>query len=502
VGLKQPFFIFLNTAKVFIMHKSQIFFYLLVSFLSGIFGASVFSARGGSASGGDVGQVFIYVGLIAAIGLIAVFGYQKSFNQKGLLAGFLLAAFLFGVARFNSANLRQDALDVFVDLKAGEKGVEITVNGYVDDEIVVKGNRSEIVLRAKELVAGDRTVRVDDRIMITANSFPKFNYGDTVSATGALQKPQNLTDFDYVTYLKKEGIRTTMFYPTIGNEKWEMESGTAGFFEKTKVGLYKKIFLIKKSFESAVSKSVSEPNAAFINGILLGSRQNISDELKEAFNETGTTHILAISGYNIMIISWAVLTGLVYFFRRRTAFWISVAVIILFTILTGASASVVRASVMGLLILFANGYGRLYNPKNSIILAGAAMVWFNPLVFVFDIGFQLSFVAVLGLMYLYPKIDNKLKKMPKFGNLKEIFLMTLSAQIAVAPLLIYYFKNFSIVSLPTNVLILPFIPAAMFVGFISGLAGMVFLPLGQIAGWFAWAITTYQIGVVELFALL
>jgi len=138
------------------------------------------------------------------------------------------------------------------------------------------------------------------------------------------------------------------------------------------------------------------------------------------------------------------------------------------------------------------------------------MVWLNPFTLVFDVGFQLSFVAVLGLMYLYPYLDSKLNKIPKLGTLKEITLMTLSAQIAVAPLLIYYFKNFSIVSLPTNVLILPFIPAAMFAGFISGFAGMIFLPLGplgeiglgasQIVGWFAWAVTTYQIEVVKLFA--
>jgi len=485
------------------MHKSQIFFWLLVSFLSGIFIASIF----------EVGQVFIYIGFIVAIGFIAVFGYQKSFNQKGLLAGFLLVAFLFGIARFNSANLKQDALDVFVGLEAGGKGVEVVINGYVDDEVVVKGNKSEIILRVKELVAGDRAVRVDDRIMITANSFPKFDYGDAVSVKGVLQKPQNLTDFDYITYLKKEGIRTTMFYPEITGSDEHFDYliyHSMGYFEKAKIGLYRKIFSLKARFESAVSRSVSEPNAAFINGILLGTRQNIPDDLKEAFNKTGVTHVLAISGYNIMIISWAVLAGLVYFFRRRTAFWLSVMIITLFVILTGASASVVRAAVMGLLLTFANGYGRLYNPKNSIILAGAAMVWLNPFTLVFDVGFQLSFVAVLGLMYLYPYLDSKLNKIPKLGTLKEITLMTLSAQIAVAPLLIYYFKNFSIVSLPTNVLILPFIPAAMFAGFISGLAGMIFLPLGplgeiglgasQIVGWFAWAVTTYQIEVVKLFA--
>src|SRR3989338_507572 len=475
------------------LHKSQIFFWLLVSFLSGILVASVF----------NVGSTFVYIGLIAALGLVSVFGYQRNFNRSMLLAGFLLAIFLFGAIRFNSAKLGNDRLDVFTDLKVGDKNIEVTVNGYVDSESADRGNRQELVVRAKEVVAGDRTVVVNDRVLVTTGSFPKFNYGDMVLAKGALEKPQNLGEFDYAAYLKKEGIRTTMFYPEIvGSDKHfdTLMYHSIGFFEGTKIGLYKKIFWLKNNFENAINKSVSEPNASFINGILLGSRQNIPDDLKEAFNKTGTTHILAISGYNIMIISWAVLAGLVHFFRRRTAFWLSVVIIVLFVILTGASASVVRAAVMGLLLFFANGYGRLYDQKNSIILAGAAMVWLNPFSLVFDIGFQLSFAAVLGLMYLYPYLDSKLSKVPKFGTLKEITLMTLTAQITVAPLLIYYFKNISFVSLPANILILPFIPAAMFAGFISGLAGMVFLPLGQLFGYTAWAITTYQIWVVNLFS--
>ena len=475
------------------MHKSQIFFYILASFLFGIFAASVL----------NIGEVFVYAGLIIAIGLICIFGYQKSFNKKGLLVGFFMTSFLFGVIRFNSAELGSNRLDVFADLVAGDKNVEVAVNGYVDGEPVNKGNKQEFILQAKEAIAGDKVVPLDDRILVTVNNFPKFNYGDAISAKGALQKPINFTDFDYITYLKKEGIRTTMFYPEISDSDKRYDSmiyQSMGFFEKAKIGLYRKIFLVKRSFESAVAKSVAEPNAAFVNGILLGSRQNIPENLKEAFNKTGTTHILAISGYNIMIISWAVLSGLIIFFRRKTAFWLSVAVICLFVVLTGASASVVRAAVMGLLLLFAQGYGRLYNPKNSIILAGAVMVWLNPLSLVFDIGFQLSFAAVLGLMYLYPRIDNKLHKLLKLSALKEIMLMTISAQVAVAPLLIYYFKNFSFVSLPANVLVLPFLPVAMLLGFFSGLAGMVFWPLGQVTGWFAWAITTYQIEVIKILA--
>lgn len=475
------------------LHKSQIFFWLIVGFLFGIFIASIF----------NINQYFIYTGFIIAIGLIGIFGYQKSFNSKILLAGFIGIVFLFGVVRFNSANFDQDRLGVFADLKAGNKGIEVVVNGYIDDESVTKGNRAEIVLRAKELTADERTILVEDRILVSVNSFPQFDYGDFVSVKGTLERPRNLTEFDYATHLKRKGISITMFYPEIISLDKYYDSlmyHNIDFFEKTKIGLYRKIFLLKSKFENAINKSISEPNASFINGILLGSRQNISDDLKEAFNKTGTTHLLAISGYNIMIISWAVLAGLIYFFRRRTAFWLSVLVIVLFTILTGASSSVTRAAIMGLLVLFARGYGRLYNPQNSIILAGAIMVWLNPFALVFNIGFQLSFAAVLGLTYLYPYVDDQLKRIPNLGNLKEIFLMTLSAQIAVAPLLIYYFKNFSIVSLPANIMVLPFIPVAMFTGLISGLAAMIFLPLGQVIGWFAWSITTYQIGSIEFIA--
>ena len=491
----------LNAGRFLNMHKSQVFFWSLASFLGGIFVASVF----------NISQTFIYAGFMAAIGLVGVFGYNKSFNGKLMLAGFLGIALLFGAVRLNSVNFSQDRLDFFTGLKAGGKGIEVVVNGYVDSEPTDRGERQEFVLKAKQVVAGNRIVEVDDKVLVTTDSFPKFKYGEIVSATGSLEKPANFTpstssgrvDFDYVTYLKKDGIRATMFYPDILDSNGHFDSlmyQSIGFFEKANIGLYKKIFFIKKSFESAVSRSVPEPNAAFINGILLGSRQNIPDDLKESFNKTGTTHMLAISGYNIMIISWAVLAGLIMFFRRRVAFWISVVVIILFTVLTGASASVVRASIMGLLLLFANGYGRLYNPKNSIILAGAIMVWVNPLALVFDIGFQLSFSAVIGLMYLYPRLNLKLKRLPEFGVVKETVLMTVSAQAAVAPLLIYYFRNFSLVSLPANILVAPFLPASMLFGFTAGLGGMVLPVVGQIVGWLAWAITVYQIGVIRFFA--
>lgn len=446
-------------------HKSEVFFYLLSAFIIGVFVGSF----------GLLSLAGLLVLVVIGMAIIAV-----SFKNKfGLLAGFLILAFAAGGVRFNIFNTANNDLDNFV-------GQEVVFIGHIDSEPEVDGNKARFTFKTEK-----------ERILVTTNVFPERKFGDQLAIRGTLKLPQNFTDFDYITYLKKDGIRTTLFFPKI--ERYNNEL-SLDFWDNSRLSLYKRIFEIKEKFQEAINLSVAEPNASFVNGILLGSRQNIPDDLKEAFNKTSTTHILAISGYNIMIISEAVLLGLIWFFRRRVAFWISVAVIILFVILTGASASVVRAATMGLLLSFARGYGRLYDQKNSIILAGGAMIWLNPFVLVFDIGFQLSFAAVLGLIYLYPWIDYKLYKISELGGLKELTLMTLSAQIAVAPLLIYYFGGFSPVSLPANILILPFVPVAMLSGFLAGIGGMAFVSLGQAIGYVAWAITSYQIWVVELFS--
>src|SRR3989344_2703783 len=447
-------------------HKSQVFFYLLSAFIGGGLLAPLFNFF----------QTFILVTFVVVVGVVMLAGE----NKLALLVVAMIVFLIVGAVRFNQFDLSKNSLEKLV-------GQKVVLTGYIDSEPETKESIQRFVLKTGK-----------ERVLVTASSYPKREFGDFIEVQGKLELPQNFSeDFDYITYLKKDGIKLILFFPEIETAgKTQID-----FSENIKLNIYRKIFAVKEKFEKAINLSIPEPNASFINGILLGSRQNIPDDLKEAFNKTGTTHVLAISGYNIMIISEAILLGLIWFFRRRVAFWISVAVIILFFIFTGASASVVRAALMGLLLSFANGYGRLYDQKNSIILAGAAMVWINPFVLVFDIGFQLSFAAVLGLIYLYPQIDSKLYKLPKFGNLKEITLMTLSAQIAVAPLLIYYFGNFSLISLPTNVLILPFIPIAMLTGFLVGLVGIVSPLAGQIIGYVAWAISTYQIEVVNFMSL-
>jgi competence protein ComEC len=170
--------------------------------------------------------------------------------------------------------------------------------------------------------------------------------------------------------------------------------------------------------------------------------------------------------------------------------------------MTGAGASVVRAAVMGILLLAANSSGRWYDPRNSILLAASVMVFLDPLSLRYDVGFQLSFLAVLGLLYIYSVLEAKFKKIPAAKGLKETLLMSLAAQIAVAPLLAYVFHTFSIVSLPANMLILPLMPYTMLFAFLAGVGGMIFWALGRAIGVFALLLSWYQLGVIKWMAAL
>ena len=475
------------------MHKSQVFGYLLTSFLVGVFIGPWF------ASTVLATLVLILIGMI----VVVVCAYEKTFvktkkaernRRVGVLIGGCILVLAFGVFRYGQANLSHSVLTQFATHQAKGKGISVTTRGFVDGEMQVNGDKAQLTFHVTELEVPGNVVPVDEKTLLFINAYPTYKIGDKLSVVGALNLPDNFApDFDYVQYLKNKEIRTTISYPKISPAPQIKLS----ILQEVKIAVYRRIFAVKDAFQSAVNRSLPAPHSAYINGVLLGTRQDIPADLTADFNKTSTTHVLAISGYNITIIAEALLAMLVFFMRRRRAFWVSVGVIIVFTIMTGAGASVVRAAIMGLLLLFANGYGRMYDPKNSILLAAGVMVLLDPLSLRFDVGFQLSFLAVLGLMYISPLFVEKFKRIPEGFGLKETILMSISAQIAVAPLLAYTFHTFSLVSIPANLLVLPLMPYTMLFGFLTGMAGLIAGPLGRAVGLIALALSWFQLAVIK-----
>lgn len=229
--------------------------------------------------------------------------------------------------------------------------------------------------------------------------------------------------------------------------------------------------IIQMQKEIIIKIDTAYPNQVgeFLKGILIGYTDTLPAEIKESFKKTGVSHILAVSGYNMAIIVILVYQQLINKqIYKPFSFWITIAIMILFTLLTGAEASIMRAGIFAIIILSAEQLQRYVGGMRPLILCATILVLINPLYIGYDIGFQLSFLAVIGLILYGQLFKTYLEGIPSFGILSMIG-ETLFAQILVLPLLIYYFGQVSLISIIANILIVPVIPFAMAWGSITAL---------------------------------
>jgi len=259
----------------------------------------------------------------------------------------------------------------------------------------------------------------------------------------------------------------------------------------------------KNKFKNIAESFISPPEVGILEALIFGDEGQISKDWQEKLNLTGTRHIAAVSGMNITIIASLILTFLLSLgLWRGQAFYLSVALLLLYILMIGAPASSVRAGVMAGIFLFAQKSGRMSQGQRAVIFAAAFMLALNPLLLRFDIGFQLSFLAVMGIIYLQPIFSNWLRRIPdfKFFPLRATIAATLSAQVFTLPILIYNFGYVSLVSLPANILIVPFLAPITILIFIFGLSGMIFLPFGQIFSFPVWFALSYLTKIIDIFA--
>lgn len=363
------------------------------------------------------------------------------------------------------------------------------IDFYNGQTLEVTGMISETDIR---LDKAKYTVVVQDglegNLLITLPKYPQYHYGDKVKLYGDLQAPGIIDDFNYGNYLSRVEVYSVMYQPKIEL----LESGQGN-------QVWAKMVWLQNRFMQQINSLFPEPQASFEAGLLVGARKGIPEELMEKFNITGLTHIIAISGYNITLIIVFVM-WMLKSLPRKTAFVSAITAIILFTLFVGASPAVVRASIMGILGLIALNYGRQNNIHLTILWSATLMVMWNPKVLVYDVGFQLSFAAVMGLIYVVPHMEKFGKLLPQAFGIREAIVMTLAAQVIALPIIIYNFERLSIISPLANLLVGFALPPAMFFGFVAVLISFVFQPLALVFAYVAWAILSYIIKVIELTA--
>ncbi|MEK9160929.1 MAG: ComEC/Rec2 family competence protein [Patescibacteria group bacterium] len=334
------------------------------------------------------------------------------------------------------------------------------------------------------------------KVLAVAPLYPSIRYGESVYVEGRLVSPESFaTDggrtFRYDQFLAKDGI-----FALVEHASLEVTGGRSGVYAQMRGVLSD----ARASFVSWLAAALPEPHASLASGLITGGKQGLGDSLLDMFVVTGLIHIVVLSGYNVMIVAEGVLRAFSVF-PRKIAVWAAGITMALFVTAAGAGAASIRAGLMAGIALFARATYRTYDALRALLVAGVAMLLFNPLLLVHDPGFQLSFIATIGLILGTPLITPLLRFI-RHLFLRDIVSATVAAQISVLPLLLYQNGLFSLVALPTNVLVLPVVPLAMAAGAFAGLGGALLPAFGPLFGIPAYLLLSYIITVVEYAAAL
>lgn len=454
--------------------QSILFYSITIGLASGIFLRSFF--------------VLAPSTLVSLIGVVTVFSAALFFFGKKKMAIALILFFiclLFGVWRYAISDTRPLLLDQLV-----EKKVEIV--GEVVREPDLRSTNTFLVIDI-ETVNG---MEAEGLVRVSADRFSGIVYGDYVSVSGTLKFPESFEGefrrtFNYPGYLAAQGIHHTISFGEIEIVERGRGNPLLSFLYET-----------KHTFMRSLESVIPEPEAGLGEGLVLGVKRAIGEELSAVFRTVGIIHIVVLSGYNITIVAEAAMRLLSFFLSLRARVIAGTVAIVLFMLLVGLSATVLRAGIMAVLVLFARATGKIYALSRALLFAATVMLLINPKLIAFDPGFQLSFLATLGLILIAPIIESKIGWVPSRFQVREFVTATLATQIMVLPLLLYSMGELSFVSVPVNVLVLVVVPFAMLSVFLSGLIGLVSTTLALPVAFLSYLVLGYILFVAELFARL
>ena len=242
-----------------------------------------------------------------------------------------------------------------------------------------------------------------------------------------------------------------------------------------------------------VNLALIEPHGSLLNGILIGNRIKLDKEMIKIFQVVGLSHIIAVSGYNLTVITKN-LNTLFSGYSRKISLIITLTLIFGFVVISGAPASILRAAMMSFFILLAEYIGRPKNSINIIVFATAILAVFVPKI-LFDIGFQLSVAATYGMIRIAPLILSAARNIKIPEILKGVLAETLSATIMASPIIVYYFGRLSVISPIANILVVPLVPLTMLMGFIGIIAALIYFPLGKYVLLISWPLLEWIIEI-------
>lgn len=333
-------------------------------------------------------------------------------------------------------------------------GETVSYTATIFTEPTIKANRQEFVLNS---------------ITIVAPGFPRYHYADRLKISGKVVERKTSAINSWVPIKNRQEL--AIYFPKIEGENSD-RLDTLGVISK-----------IRQRVITVMRSSLPSTEGSLISGILLGSKEGFSQSFLNALKNTGTLHVVAASGMNVSIFASFIMGFFMRMLPRRIVAILVLLSIVFYTLLASLEPSIVRAAIMGGLVFTGSILNRALIAGWGLLLAGYSMLFFDPKL-VFDIGFQLSFAATGGLLFLKPLLEKSWYWFGAVGKIAAIgdsSTTTIVAQIATLPILLSSFGSFSLLSIPVNTLVLwtaqPIMVLGITAALLSFLPGVAFLPL-------------------------
>ena len=400
---------------------------------------------------------------------------------------FLMALFFSSAASF-AVNLQlQNGNTISRFLHSSDS---LTVTCKVIDEPRIKEGKTRVLVSILSLQNEFDSIEVEGKAYLSI--FPnkrleekpkEIKYGSVLTFKSILQEPsaeRNPGEFSYKDYLALNNIYAVVSVFGYSNVNISQQREANWFFERI-------IFPSKNFVVKTITSVMKGDEANFLIGLLLGDRTDISEEIKNAFTNTGTIHVLAVSGSHVILVVTIIyiVFGLLRFPKKPKIVFTIIA-LVYYTFLTGATPSVVRASIMTSIVLIGKFFEQKTDPYNVLGLSAVFMFLYDPNQ-LFDVGFQLSFSAVFSMVYFYPKLNSLIKKIPEpleelkiITSLWQLFALSLAAQVGTIPFTAFYFGKVSLISLFANLLVVPLVGLIVTIGLTGALLGIVSLWIASV----------------------
>lgn len=368
------------------------------------------------------------------------------------LCSLVLFFFVFGLFRYQQSEIPKNIPTV-----RDRVGSLMRIEGDVISEPSIGAKSKQVTIGHVSVVDAP----VFGNVLVSIANDQPIEYGDHFVFSCSMQIPRPFSGFAYDRFLQAKGTLALCRFPhdlEIENPLLSKE-GAGGGVTFSIVG---SVLSFKHQIVLKMKELFPEPHASFLFGLVFGGNVGLDKDVQNDFAKTGTSHILAASGFNVSLFTFVFFGWIVQYFGRKRGAIATAILLVMYVIMAGATAAVVRAAVFGSVLLVGSTIGRRASIVNTLLLTASLMLFYNPRWLLDDVGFQLSFVAFVAIIFVAPRLAAHLEFVPEQLGIRDALAGSLSAIVLTLPIMLWQFGAISLVAPFANVFVLPLVPFLMF----------------------------------------